>query len=769
MYPSLDITLSLSPLTPLDHLLESPSPPLPPSPQPPPPPPQQPSMGHPIYFNLLDFHVDKVRMKALLEQQGLAAASEELPAATIAAYDNVIQKKAYSTLIFCLGKSQSEHIDEFHKLVGDLVAIDTAISDEDQALLLLTSLPSSCDSFVETLLYGRDTLKLEDVLATLNSRELQKMTKAKGDGDEGSYVYSQEISRLKYRFEDHVSGSGADGRDYLVDLKSMTVVLYLVVMAGNVVYEGQAVTRKTLKGRKQLGEYQIGWKIKTGNVLDFCNQRSIQQCTKSGVAKHLGVAGLQQHNGLVEETNVTLLVKVRCFLIQSGLSKVLWAEDTTISTYLVNKVTIIAIGFKTSIDMIGMLEPVKVKNMSFNESEEYKKTFIGSGVGTGSVQLLQRVEFEDLIYYHLVRDREQHSACELFWYREDSNEAAFAVAAVEKIYAHELLTFNDTVASTVTGKAVTTETTITRSIHQIVTDQSGNTLRVSQSRFYNGKLVQTLLEGHSILSLEGSLSRDCDVKKNDVGMLDKDTPMRLHIMALPTTEAAYMTLTEATTEAIWLKGLIIESGFVLKIVAGIATGALSKALPSPRFQHWLKLLRIGEGAFIMARLSNRPPSKRLIDSFDSFEQTQGSRMHLLAIKGHSRMSTGSDKNVDYVYVFHSRAKKSTLLGEMSVSELCPHDVDIVTCLLSDMLLLLTAAVSITKIYDNLTFGSAQERQNGKIVLEVHDLGPKLFQNADSGFPDASSYHISSQGTLHYTWKDGFPDYAFTTYRRKLQT
>ncbi|GJY84014.1 retrotransposon protein, putative, ty1-copia subclass [Tanacetum coccineum] len=64
---------------------------------------------------------------------------------------------------------------------------------------------------------------------------------------------------------------------------------------------------------------------------------------------------------------------------------------------------------------------------------------------------------------------------------------------------------------------------------------------------------------------------------------------------------------------------------------------------------------------------------------------------------------------------------------------------------------------------------AQERQNGKIVLEVHDFGPKQFHNADSGFPDASSYHISSQGTLHYTWKDGFPDYAFTTYRRKLQT
>ncbi|GJX91304.1 hypothetical protein Tco_0344630 [Tanacetum coccineum] len=49
---------------------------------------------------------------------------------------------------------------------------------------------------------------------------------------------------------------------------------------------------------------------------------------------------------------------------------------------------------------------------------------------------------------------------------------------------------------------------------EIFKDQSGNTLKVSQSRFYNGKLVHTLLEGYSILSLEGSLSRDYDVEKN---------------------------------------------------------------------------------------------------------------------------------------------------------------------------------------------------------------------------------------------------------------
>ncbi|GJY90390.1 hypothetical protein Tco_0505586 [Tanacetum coccineum] len=135
--------------------------------------------------------------------------------------------------------------------------------------------------------------------------------------------------------------------------------------------------------KEQEKEYQTGWKIKTGNVLDSCNQRSTQQCTKSGVAKHLGVAGLQQQNGLVKETNVTLLAKVRCFLIQSGLSKVLWAEDTTMSTYL-------------------------VKNKKYNSGFDV---------------------------HHLVVIEAQPLFRDTIQYREEVLRLLFAVAAVEKIYA----------------------------------------------------------------------------------------------------------------------------------------------------------------------------------------------------------------------------------------------------------------------------------------------------------------------------------------------
>ncbi|GKG22104.1 hypothetical protein Tco_0384699, partial [Tanacetum coccineum] len=49
---------------------------------------------------------------------------------------------------------------------------------------------------------------------------------------------------------------------------------------------------------------------------------------------------------------------------------------------------------------------------------------------------------------------------------------------------------------------------------EIVRDQSGHTLRLSQFGVYNEMLVQSLLKGHFILSLVGSLSGGYDVKKN---------------------------------------------------------------------------------------------------------------------------------------------------------------------------------------------------------------------------------------------------------------
>ncbi|GJW67745.1 pentatricopeptide repeat-containing protein [Tanacetum coccineum] len=67
-HPSLDITLSLSPITSLDHILDTPSPP---SPQ---PQPQPPLMGHPIHINYHDYQGDLISSSRL---SSLSSAREE--------------------------------------------------------------------------------------------------------------------------------------------------------------------------------------------------------------------------------------------------------------------------------------------------------------------------------------------------------------------------------------------------------------------------------------------------------------------------------------------------------------------------------------------------------------------------------------------------------------------------------------------------------------------------------------------------------------------
>nr|GFD01836.1 retrovirus-related Pol polyprotein from transposon TNT 1-94 [Tanacetum cinerariifolium] len=151
-------------------------------------------------------------------QQGYNAALETLPANIVAGEKTALMKKTYSTLILCLGDrvlrevtkettaaeiwtkltslymtkslvnrlylkkklytyyvspgtKLGNHIDEFNKLILDLANIHIEIEDEDHALMLLTSLPSSYKNFVKTLLYGRESLTMEDVLVTLNSME----------------------------------------------------------------------------------------------------------------------------------------------------------------------------------------------------------------------------------------------------------------------------------------------------------------------------------------------------------------------------------------------------------------------------------------------------------------------------------------------------------------------------------------------------------------------------------------------------------------------
>nr|GEV32863.1 zinc finger, CCHC-type [Tanacetum cinerariifolium] len=233
-------------------------------------------------------------------------------------------------------------------------------------------------------------------------------------------------------------------------------------------------------------------------------------------------------------------------------------------------------------------------------------------------------------------------------YRSDSNVAALGVAAVIEEYAHESsLTFRDAVAYYI-GFACESkvEIWVTKGLldkakeivlgMEIFMTRSGNILRVLRFRFSNGMSVQILLGGHSTLSLESNLSENHDEEKNskgsciyslgshvyqivctrpdiasaDVGMLngfdrllqtdiyfflDFNYAMGRSITFTGRSITMYGFMIQESADNTRLNGLFAESGFELRLVAGIATCDLTKVVLSPKFQHWLKLLRIREG------------------------------------------------------------------------------------------------------------------------------------------------------------------------------
>ena len=78
-----------------------------------------------------------------------------------------------------------DHIQNFDQMCNELLNVGMKMEEEDKSLLLLCSLPPSCDLLVMTLLYGKEILEYEDIVLVLRSNEWRENLTKEGAPQEG--------------------------------------------------------------------------------------------------------------------------------------------------------------------------------------------------------------------------------------------------------------------------------------------------------------------------------------------------------------------------------------------------------------------------------------------------------------------------------------------------------------------------------------------------------------------------------------------------------
>ena len=71
----------------------------------------------------------------------------------------------------------SKHLNDFNKILANLLNLNVEVEDEDKALLLLNALPDEYEHLITTLLYGKEEIKFEYVSNTLVNNEYRKKDK----------------------------------------------------------------------------------------------------------------------------------------------------------------------------------------------------------------------------------------------------------------------------------------------------------------------------------------------------------------------------------------------------------------------------------------------------------------------------------------------------------------------------------------------------------------------------------------------------------------
>ncbi|GJU93382.1 retrovirus-related pol polyprotein from transposon TNT 1-94 [Tanacetum coccineum] len=288
-----------------------------------------------------------------------------------------LKKKLY-TFSMPAGRKISEHIDEFNKIVLDLANIEGKSRSKSRGGRLKCYI---CQS--------EDHLKRN--CPKNNRKKSTGYVKKDGQPSSSGSIYDDSEMKDSVQLGDNreckIRGIGKV-RLQLKDGSSF--VLH------NVGELNQCLKKKRTVLRRRVWVYILRFKHEAFRKFKEWKQLVENQTGRTA----LQLRDSRQQNGVAERMNKTLMDKVRCLLIQSGLPKTFWAEATCTAAYLINRSPSRAIEKKTPMEM-------------------------WSGHPN----------------YQLARDRERRTRTKPLRFQDESNMAAYAFVAAEEEDTHEPLTY----------------------------------------------------------------------------------------------------------------------------------------------------------------------------------------------------------------------------------------------------------------------------------------------------------------------------------------
>ncbi|KAH9751314.1 hypothetical protein KPL71_014247 [Citrus sinensis] len=353
-----------------------------------------------------DFNMWKVKMEAVLITQDYVireVAKEPTVADLWAKLESIYMKKSLANRLYIKkrmltlkmpeGSSLDEHLDEFNKVCDILETIDASLSDEDKALLLISFFPKSYEHFVDALMYGRQTLSLDEVKSALSTKELQGKQESLGNGSEGHFKTNcpekkfqkkgkdgdaAVVEEERYESASVCVATESRDRDHSVNIESDEMMIIKgteTIMKGlkkNEVFvlDGEVVTGEAgLSVNANIDKARL-WHLRLGHigscVLGKATRASFNRSVHKSKDKleyvHFDSWGPAQQNGLAEMMNMTLMERVRSMLVQSKLLKTLWAEILLTACHLVNLSPSTTIDFKTTYEK-WTGEPANYRNL----------------------------------------------------------------------------------------------------------------------------------------------------------------------------------------------------------------------------------------------------------------------------------------------------------------------------------------------------------------------------------------------------------------------